>query len=129
MSISGKNDIEDMFLKASVDSRLACLKIFEIIKDNSLDIDEAASAIDSSKIKINACQMGLFGCKGGKSIPVVDDVPATLKDKINSNLENGKLSCIKAWDIAAELNLRKSEVASACEMLKIKINRCQLKAF
>lgn len=129
MPETGKINLDDVLLKAAVDSKLPCIKIFGLISENSLDPDETASALNRLNIKIIACQMGLFGCKSGKNIPMVENVSEALNKKITSRLENGKLSCKAAWDIAAELDIKKADVASACEFLKIKINRCQLKAF
>jgi hypothetical protein len=124
-----KTSIKDMLLKASVNSRISCVKIFEIMQEYSVSADELIAALDNAKIKINACQMGLFGCKGGKNIPHLDAVTEVLKDRISSGLDNGKLPCNKAWEIADELNIKKIDVSSACEALGIKISKCQLKAF
>ena len=129
MPDKGKISPDAILLKSAVDSKLPCMKIFTLISENSLDIDETSSALNRLSIKIIACQMGLFGCISGKHIPMVESVSEELNKKITSRLENGKLSCKAAWNIADELNIKKADVASACEFLKIKINRCQLKAF
>jgi hypothetical protein len=121
--------IEDVLQKASLNSKLSCIKIFDIIKENSLPADEMAAAIDKARVKINACQMGLFGYQGGKNIPLAETVPEILQNKIMGNLENGKLTCAAAWNIASDLSIKKIEVASACEKLNIKISKCQLHAF
>jgi len=125
MSEENQLNIMDLLLKVSNNSALSCVKIFEIINDNSLSVDDVASAIDAAKIKISACQMGLFSHR----VPPADIVSEILKNKISSNLENGKLPCKNSWNIATELNIKKMDVASACETLKIKISNCQLKAF
>jgi hypothetical protein len=124
-----KPGIEELLKQASVNSKISCLKVFEIIEKHSLPKDEAGMILNNAKIKISACQLGLFGYQGGKNIPNVENVPEMLEKRIKSGIENGKLACATAWEIAADLNLKKMDVSSACEKLGIKISRCQLKAF
>lgn len=111
------------------DNRLPCIKIFELIERHSVFPDIAGIALNSEKIKITNCQLGLFGYPEGKRFPACDNVSDKLKEKIEINLEDGKLSCPAAWKIASEINISKIDLGAACEKLGIKINKCQLGAF
>jgi hypothetical protein len=44
-------------------------------------------------------------------------------------MEDDRISCKSAWNVATRLNLAKIDVSNACEALGIKICKCQLGAF
>jgi hypothetical protein len=48
---------------------------------------------------------------------------------IRENLEDGKLHCEKAYQIAAEHNVKLWEIGKICDEEKIKIKGCQLGCF
>ncbi|HNZ31111.1 MAG TPA: hypothetical protein PKJ25_03365, partial [Smithellaceae bacterium] len=76
------------------------------------------------------CQLGLFGYGDKKKIvQPAKEIATELKTKIEQSLRNGKLSCVSAWKIAAELSIPRMRVCAACEALKIKVKPCQLGAF
>ncbi|MBM4315079.1 MAG: hypothetical protein FJ122_14340 [Deltaproteobacteria bacterium] len=52
-----------------------------------------------------------------------------LERAIRGRLSDGRLSCVAAWSIAAELKVPRLEASSACEALRIRIKPCQLGAF
>jgi hypothetical protein len=52
-----------------------------------------------------------------------------LEGAIRNAMEDGRLPCEKAFQIAHDLNLSKRKVGEACNRLKIKISRCQLGCF
>lgn len=91
---------------------------------------EVGRTLDLLEIRINRCQLGLFGYdREQKGLQPADRVDGALEKAICSRLSEGKLSCIAAWEIAAEKGVPRQKVSSACEALKIRINRCQLGAF
>jgi PIN domain nuclease of toxin-antitoxin system len=57
------------------------------------------------------------------------EIAPELKDSITAAVENEKLSCLAAWEIAKKLNIPRMKVCAACEALNIKIKPCQLGAF
>ena len=124
-------NINDILQKNAVENKISCAKAFAISKETGLFPDLIGIAMDNAKIKISDCQMGLFGCNSGnKVIRPADNVSEELEDLIFSYLgDDGKLECRAAWSIASELKIKKIEVASACEKMKIKISRCQLGGF
>jgi hypothetical protein len=126
---SNKLDIVEIMKNASVDGRIQCAKVFEVIKEYTFFPDIAGFTLTQNKIKLTHCQLGLFGFPEGKNIPACESLSEELEDKIYSSIEDEKIPCAAAWNIAAELKIKKSEVTAACEKLGIKINKCQLGAF
>lgn len=126
---NSKIDIIEIMKAASSEDKITCAKVFDVIKEYTIFPDIAGFTLTQNKIKINFCQLGLFGYPDGKKIIECESISEDLEDKIFSNLENEKLPCAAAWNIAEELKLKKLEVTAACEKLGIKINKCQLGAF
>ena len=122
--------IIDILKQAAADNKITCAGAFAISQKQSIFPDLLGVAMNESRIKICECQMGLFGCgSGNKTVKPAENVSEKLEDLIITHLEDGRLGCPAAWGIAADLKIRKIDVAAACEKLKIKINKCQLGAF
>jgi len=91
---------------------------------------EVGHTADLLEMRLVKCQLGLFGYQPAKRIvEPAQQVPDALAKRIREGLENGRLPCIVAWKIAKDLSLRKMEVSSACQALRIKICSCQIGAF
>jgi hypothetical protein len=91
---------------------------------------EAGRAMDLMNLRICRCQLGLFGYTPRKRIVrPATTVDPTLSGEIQAALENGRLACRRAWDLAARCGTTRLAVAETCEALKIKIAHCQLGAF
>jgi len=129
MKSEEKIDIADVLREKAVDNSISCAKVFEIIREFTFFPDIVGIAMNQQKIEITHCQLGLFGYPEEKRITGLESVPEALEDKIYFFLEDDKLPCIAAWDIASELKITKSEVTAACEKMGIKIGYCQLGAF
>jgi hypothetical protein len=56
-------------------------------------------------------------------------VAPDLKKAIGDAMEDDRISCAAAWNVADRLGLAKIDVSNACEALGIKICNCQLGAF
>lgn len=109
---------------------IPCAVAHALAKELGVSPEQIGFTMDILDIPIVKCQLGLFGYKDKKKIiKPKKEVSEQLKDKIYMNLEQGRLPCKKAWEIAKKLNIGKMEVASACEALGIKIIKCQLGAF
>lgn len=128
-STNERNSIVDALKTAAIENKLPCAKIFEICNEFSVFPDIAGLTMDNYKMKITFCQLGLFGYPEGKKIPVCETVSKELKEEILSYLEDDKLPCAAAWNIALEMKIKKIDVAAASEKLGIKIGKCQLGAF
>ena len=91
---------------------------------------EVGATMDLMEIRIEKCQLGLFGYSPQKSIvEPADNVPQELEEAIRKNLVNERLPCATSWKIAGDMGLGKMEMAAACEALEIKVTPCQLGAF
>ena len=130
-----KNSRVDESLKEAIfaqakDNNIACKKAEGIAGEKRVAIAEVGKAIDILNINIIECQLGLFGYGDKKKIvQPAKEIATELKTKIEQSLQNGKLSCVSAWKIAAELSIPRMRVCAACEALEIKVKPCQLGAF
>ena len=110
--------------------KIACAQVFSIASELGVSPFEAGKTLDLLEIRLVKCQLGLFGYTPDKSIiKPAERVSPELESAIRSRLENERLPCIGAWQIAEELTLTKLDVSCAAEALGIKIKPCQLGAF
>ncbi|MEJ2096570.1 MAG: hypothetical protein P8Y38_05400 [Deltaproteobacteria bacterium] len=114
----------------STEDQLTCAAAHRIAEELSLPPAQIGIAMDLMEIRIGKCQMGLFGYQPQKRIVKPSpSVPAELKADIQNALTDNRISCQRCWALAVKHDIRKIDVAAACESLQIKINRCQLGAF
>jgi hypothetical protein len=112
------------------ENSISCIEAHNIAAELNADPADVGTAIDLLEVRINKCQLGLFGYGKKKNIPVLSDkINPEIESAIKSSLVNGKLACFTAWDISKRFNVKKVIIAAACEMMKIKIFPCQLGAF
>ena len=122
--------LKEAILAQTKDNNIACKKAEGIAGEKRVAIAEVGKAIDILNINIIECQLGLFGYGDKKKIvQPAKEVATELKTKIEQSLQNGNLSCVSAWKIAAELSIPRMRVCAACEALEIKVKPCQLGAF
>ena len=123
-------EIERAIQQKAKDGEIPCAVAFDLLKDLGIETNEIGSALDALNVRIVKCQLGLFGYSPKRRIvEPADSVSKELEDAIRTAMENGRLSCRAAWDIADALKLQKMQVSSACEALGVKISSCQLGAF
>jgi hypothetical protein len=112
---------------------LACGMGEKFSKELKVSITEVGITADLLEMKIKKCQLGLFGWgkkpNHGKDIHAPDLVPVELKSGLEEVVENGGVTCAEIWVIADRLGTERKAVSSACEMLGLKIRKCQLGAF
>ena len=109
---------------------ISCASAFSIVKEFDISPEEVGFTIDSLEITLAKCQLGLYGYgPHRKIITPANAVSPELEEAIRESLVNDRLPCIAAWEIASRLEVRKMQVSSACEALKVKIASCQLGAF
>ena len=125
-----KPEIAEALKKQVSDGRVTCEAAHKIAGDLSETPSEVGFTMDMLELRIAKCQMGLFGYMPEKKIvKPADNLDQALQNAIQDHLEDGRLSCKAAWDLAETLAIKKMEIASACETLKIKVSPCQLGAF
>lgn len=116
------------------DGKLTCAAAFRVAEE--LDVSPAllGQAADEAGIRLSRCQLGLFGygpkaAGEHKVVTAMENIPPALAQAIREKLDEGKLPCATAWEIASSMQIAKMEVSAAAEALGIKIVRCQLGAF
>ncbi len=125
-----KPEIVDALKNRISDGKISCAAAHKISRDLNETPSEIGFTMDILEARIAKCQMGLFGYQPEKKVvEPAKDISSILEETIKGKLENGRLSCKAAWETAGKLNMKKMEIASACETLKIKISPCQLGAF
>ena len=114
---------------------LPCAAAFRVAKEVEVEPLAVGQAADILGVRLNRCQLGLFGygpkTKGlHKVVKPAEEVEPGLAQAVRDALDDeGELSCRTAWDIAAALGMPRVEVAVAAETLAVKIVRCQLGMF
>jgi hypothetical protein len=110
---------------------LACADAERVGNELGAAMAEVGRTADLLEIRINRCQLGLFGydTAGGRIVRPAEGVEPGLEAAIRGRLSGGRLPCSAAWEIAAERKIPRMNVSSACEALKIKVKPCQLGAF
>jgi len=122
--------IKDKVIKKAAKGNLPCAVAFKIAAELGVSPAEIGKTVDLLDLRLSKCQLGLFGYQPAKKA-VKARVPENLamEGTIRNALEDGKLACREAWDIADRFKLPKMAVSGACEYLGIKIKPCQLGAF
>lgn len=116
--------------EAASDDTLACAAAFDLSARTGTPPAEIGSTLDRLGIRLVKCQLGLFGYAPEKKI--VHPAPAVnpeLAQAIRERLEEGRLACSRAWELAKSFNLPRMAVSAACEAMNVKIKPCQLGAF
>jgi hypothetical protein len=114
----------------AINGRISCSSGHKIAGKLKIPPAEVGISIDLLEMRINKCQLGLFGYSPeNKIFKPAGEVCPELEKTILKRLTKGRLSCSAAWEIAKIFNMPKMEVSSACEALQIKISACKLGAF
>jgi hypothetical protein len=116
--------------KGARDGNLACAAAFQLAADLQQSPAEIGKAADLIGIRLVKCQLGLFGYAPEKKIvQPAETVDRALEDAIRAALQDGRLACRLAWELAERFQMPKMSVSAACEALSIKVRPCQLGAF
>jgi hypothetical protein len=125
-----KPEIEAALKQLASNAEVPCAVAFKIAADLDIDPGDVGITADLLEMRLIKCQLGLFGYQPKRCIvEPAQDISKGLEEGIKKGLENGKLPCVTAWEIAKDSGIRKIEVSSACEALEIKICSCQIGAF
>jgi hypothetical protein len=112
------------------EGKLPCADAERIGAKLGATMTEVGRTLDLLEVRISRCQLGLFGyVQEGKIVRLEEEFTPELEKAIRSRLSDGRLPCAEAWKIAAEMNVPRLKVSSACETLKIRMKPCQLGAF
>ena len=106
--------IAESIREKSSNGGLACATGEKISKGLGVEMPEVGITADLLEIKINKCQLGLFGYGNkpdhGKDIQADDSVPDEMKRALEEASENGEVTCETLWihskkDIVADFQL------------------------
>lgn len=123
-------ELKQKLIKAAENKRLSCTKAHQLALETGFSPAEVGQALDLLEIRLTGCQLGLFGHGREKNIIETKSPPSQeLQKALQNGLKEHNLSCLEAWEIATRFKLKKTEITTACEHLKIKISPCQLGAF
>jgi hypothetical protein len=131
----GPNAQADPIIKEKVNQHAAqgnlpCAVAFKIADELGVSPAEIGKTVDLLDLRLSKCQLGLFGYQPEKkAVKARSPENRQMEDAIRKALDDGKLACSDAWDIAGRFNVPKMAVSGACESLSIKIKACQLGAF
>ncbi len=131
----GTDQTPDPTLSAKIDARqkegrLTCAKAHAIAEALSVAPDQVGKTMDLMGVRINRCQLGLFGYQPDKKVvKPVETVSEILRTAIENKVQNGRIACAVCWAIADQQDLPRMAVAAACETMGVKISPCQLGAF
>jgi len=109
---------------------VSCAAAFQIAETLGISPADVGKNLDLLELKLNKCQLGLFGYKPDKkAVKPAKPANRQLEVAVRAALVEGKLACRDAWRIADRFKVPKMTVSAACEALGIKIKPCQLGAF
>lgn len=115
------------------EGRLTCADAFALAHEWHVAPLDVAEQAEELGIRIGWCQLGLFvgekkGEKGWLAGPQAAS-PQLLRATICLALEEGRLSCARAWGVAERLGEERLAVGQAADALGIRISHCQLGCF
>lgn len=114
----------------STDSTISCAEAHRIARELGVAPADVGTTIDLLEVRLNKCQLGLFGYSSKKKVTAISDKGnPEIRQAIKTSLVNGKVPCESAWEIADRFGISKLEIAGICESIKIKICSCQIGAF
>ena len=104
------------------DGKINCLEAFKLARELHIDPSEIAELTKKYNIKIDNCELGVFGNKDFTDAR--DDIYEKLSLKADSDK---KVECSAAWEVAREFSLNK--VGSTTKKSDIEVIYCQLGCF
>ena len=122
--------VREKLQQEAIGGQLACAGAFQLAADLQQSPAEIGKAADLLGIRLVKCQLGLFGyAPEKKMVRPAETVDRALEDAIRAGLQDGRLTCRLAWELAERFQIPKMRVSAACEALSIKVRPCQLGAF
>ncbi|MBU1171670.1 MAG: hypothetical protein KKD44_19120 [Proteobacteria bacterium] len=110
--------------------KLPCATAFRLAEELGINENELGYYADHLDIRLEKCQIGLFGHdKNTKLIKHLDVLDNALEQAVLTAATNGVIRCEQVFDMAKRFGLSLVMVGSACETLGIKIKHCRFGAF
>lgn len=113
-----------------IGNSITCAQAHSIASQLKVKPQEVGVAMDLMEIRIQGCQLGLFGKVKSKDSSAIDkEIKLKLLKEIEAALVSGSLPCASAWKVSKNLGVEKLVLSDLCNKMKIKISACQLGAF
>ena len=123
-------DAKDKLHTLCIGNNISCAAAHKAAAALNLSAEEIGVQIDLLELRINECQVGLFGYRDTqKKLDPDIIIDPILDKKLDEKITHGRISCSDCWDIATRLKVKRLDVGSACEKKQIRIKPCQLGAF
>jgi hypothetical protein len=119
--------------KQLLDNCLSCAVAHAIAKRFDVSPSEIGYTADALGIRLNRCQLGLFGFPNKKGWDQTDvaemPIPELFAQELRDSAPSGTLSCLHLWELAAKHHVPRMQAGYIAEKLGIRIDQCQLGAF
>lgn len=118
--------------KRVVNERISCKAAHEAAAEAGVSPAVLGKTLDLLEVRINGCQLGLFGHGGddhGKADLKLPDNVSELKKAVKAKCDDDGVSCYNLWMAAEESGCSKMNAAAVCDELEINIHSCQLGSF
>lgn len=125
-----EKDLAEELQKEIRDGKIGCAAAHRVARRLGRPPAAIGKALDLMEVRLTRCQLGLFGyMPEGRIVKAAAKWDPSLEKDIREALQNGRLACAAAWDLARRHDLSRLEVGNVCEALGIKVRPCQLGAF
>ncbi len=117
-----------------VNGQLPCTLAHVIAYELDVKPLQVGQTANEMEVAVSLCQLGCFGygpkAEGKSKIlrPTTRE-DGKLVERLRSTAVEGKIPCLKLWQIAAEFDLERLAVSNTAEALGLKIGPCQLGCF
>ncbi|MBI9106316.1 MAG: hypothetical protein JEZ04_06175 [Spirochaetales bacterium] len=113
------------------EGRISCNAAHEAAAAAGIKAEAVGRALDLMEVRINGCQLGLFGHKTdrGKADLSPREDAEQLRMAVKARADEDGISCLSLWEAAAEAGSPKIHAAAVCEAENIRVHSCQLGAF
>lgn len=117
--------------KRAKNGRISCKAAHEAAVGAKVSPHVIGQTLDLLELRINGCQLGLFGHntdRGKADLRLPENTEMLKKDILKRCVDNG-ISCYDLWQAADATGSLRRTAAAVCEDSGIKIHSCQLGAF
>jgi len=125
---------KDLLQEKTKNGIMACATAFDCTKKLNQTRQKTGIYLDILEIRLEKCQIGLFGHggekeKGKKFLKLTDTEKKEIKSILDDNMKNDFITCSEIWALAEKTGTKRMKISTCCEESGIKIKGCQLGAF
>jgi hypothetical protein len=127
-------EIKAKIQSSLVNGQIPCTGAHVIAYELDVQPLQVGQTANEMEVAVSLCQLGCFGygpkAEGKSKIlrPTTRE-DEKLMERLRSMSVEGKIPCLRLWQIATEFGLERLAVSNAAEALGLKIGPCQLGCF